>query len=140
MPYAFLIMSIITAVLAGLGLLLMYDKPDNSTEGGDDETPVLINEEKPAEDQKPTLTLIEAVKRPEIYMLCIMSSFYYIGPTNFDIYYKSFGQRFIQNDKFLTTINAASSIFNMFARLFWGWVIDKYSFKVIPHKFIVDSY
>lgn len=119
-PYSFLIVSIIAIVLSSLGLLMMFDKPK--------EPESLVANEKT--NEKPTLTFSQAIKIPEVYMLCIMSSLFFFGPLNFNVYFKSFGQIFIFDDQFLTAIKSASSILNIFTKILWGWILDKFSFKV----------
>ena len=41
-----------------------------------------------------------------------------------------FGQTFIFDDKFLAFILSASAFFNATSRFFWGFLIDRISFKV----------
>lgn len=155
-------MSIISAVLGLIGLMMMFDKEESN------ELNYLINEKQEEdsheiEKQKNTkfcnrkkkhdLQLLEAIKIPEVYMISIMVGFFFVGPTNFDIYFKvnyktfilcffstylkflfqikSFGQTFIDDDKFLTSVNAGSSVINLFLKILWGWIIDKYCFKVM---------
>lgn len=166
-PKAFIFMSIISALLSLIGLSMMFDKEDSQ------DMDHLINEKQDEDldeieqpngkeikfcnrQKKHSLKFLEAIKIPEIYMICIMTGFYFVGPTNFDIYFKvkkivclkirvhiqvklyfflkSFGQTFVNDDKFLTTINAGSSIINLFIKLLWGWIIDKYCFKVLHFK------
>ncbi len=44
--------------------------------------------------------------------------------------YKIFGQKYINNDVFLSIIATLSSLFNCLGRIFWGFLVDKFSFKV----------
>ena len=97
-PHAFLIIGIINATLNTVGLVLMFDRPDSTPH-------LLVNEENAEEastqadqneseivdkkvPERPTLTLMQAIKTPEIYMITAMSTFYFIGPTNFNLYFK----------------------------------------------------
>ncbi|OON20747.1 hypothetical protein X801_03365, partial [Opisthorchis viverrini] len=41
-----------------------------------------------------------------------------------------FGQAYITDDRFLSTVATVSSAFNSGGRIFWGLVVDKFSFKV----------
>jgi hypothetical protein len=43
--------------------------------------------------------------------------------------YKTFGKYMINDDEFLATVGAVSSIFNGSFRFVWGWVMDHSSFK-----------
>ncbi|VDD81080.1 unnamed protein product [Mesocestoides corti] len=44
--------------------------------------------------------------------------------------YKIFGQAYISDDVYLSTIATLSSLFNCLGRVFWGFLVDKFSFKV----------
>ncbi len=44
--------------------------------------------------------------------------------------YKIFGQKYINNDVFLSIIATLSSLFNCLGRIFWGFLVDKFSFKI----------
>lgn len=44
--------------------------------------------------------------------------------------YKAFGQTFIRNDILLAVVGSVASIFNAAGRIFWGYIADKFSFKV----------
>ncbi len=79
----------ITLSVIGLSMMFEYEENKEIISINDEETPDLnVEKEAKIEDIKPNLTLIQALKTPEVYMLTLMSSFYFIGPTNFDIYYK----------------------------------------------------
>ncbi|XP_029635024.1 uncharacterized protein LOC115210562 [Octopus sinensis] len=44
--------------------------------------------------------------------------------------WKAYGQTFINDDFFLSTVGACSSLFNAFGRITWGIVADKFTFRV----------
>ncbi|KAK4475890.1 hypothetical protein MN116_001136 [Schistosoma mekongi] len=44
--------------------------------------------------------------------------------------YKLFGQTFISDDRFLSAVATASSLFNCAGRIIWGAVVDRVSFKI----------
>ena len=46
-------------------------------------------------------------------------------------FFKTFGQTFIKDDRFLAIIGSTSNFFYAFGRLFWGFLMDKTSFKVV---------
>jgi sugar phosphate permease len=43
--------------------------------------------------------------------------------------YKSYGKKYIKDDKFLTIIGAVGSMFNGLSRLFWAAMLDRFEFK-----------
>ncbi|CAH8621135.1 unnamed protein product [Schistosoma intercalatum] len=44
--------------------------------------------------------------------------------------YKLFGQTFISDDRFLSAVATASSLFNCAGRIIWGEIVDRVSFKL----------
>lgn len=73
-----------------------------------------------------TISLGQLYKQPSAWhvALCMAlttSSGMYVAGT-----YKTFGQQFISDESFLTSVGAASSLLNMFGRLFWGIVADRF--------------
>jgi MFS family permease len=77
-------------------------------------------------DYLSTISLGELYKQPTAWHVAICmalttSSGMYVAGT-----YKTFGQQFISNESFLTSVGAASSLLNMFGRLFWGIVADRF--------------
>ncbi|XP_052823653.1 uncharacterized protein LOC106872022 [Octopus bimaculoides] len=45
--------------------------------------------------------------------------------------WKAYGQTFINDDFFLSTVGACSSLFNAFGRITWGIVADKFTFRTV---------
>jgi sugar phosphate permease len=45
--------------------------------------------------------------------------------------YKEYGMLRIEDDSFLTVIGSCGAIFNGLGRFFWGFMFDKFSFRVI---------
>ena len=45
-------------------------------------------------------------------------------------YYKAFGQTFIRDDMFLSIVGSINSVFNCTGRLFYGFIMDKFAYKV----------
>jgi MFS family permease len=76
------------------------------------------------------MELKEAVKRRAFYLIAIMLSFSTLGSNTVITYYKTFGQTFIKDDHFFAITGSIGGVFNSFGRLFWGYMIDRYSFKV----------
>lgn len=44
--------------------------------------------------------------------------------------YKAYGQMFIQDDHFLALVGSFAAVFNAGGRLFWGWLADRFSYKL----------
>ena len=45
-------------------------------------------------------------------------------------YYKTFGQTFIRDDRFLSIVGAITSVFNCSGRLVYGLIMDRFAYKV----------
>ncbi|XP_076456383.1 apicoplast pyruvate carrier 1-like [Babylonia areolata] len=43
--------------------------------------------------------------------------------------YKSYGQTFMEDDRFFSIVGSCASAFNAVSGMFWGWVADRYTFK-----------
>jgi hypothetical protein len=99
-PFTFLIISGVIFVLNLIGLLLIFEnKNNNDFNEMNEQTSGLIqdngytSEDEHLElnnDSFKILTLKEALKMPQLYMMAILSSFYFIAPvifsTNFKVY------------------------------------------------------
>jgi MFS family permease len=73
-----------------------------------------------------TVGLDQLYKDPQAWLIALCFTLttatgMYIAGT-----YKTFGQKFINNETFLTSVGAASSLFNMVGRLLWGIIGDRY--------------
>ena len=63
-----------------------------------------------------------------IYILAVCHLFYgyfYSGE------YKIYGNQYINDDKFLTTVGASAALFNGFFKFIWSYALDFYPFKKI---------
>lgn len=76
------------------------------------------------------MTLREAMKTFEFWDLVLIINFSNVASFNVLNYYKTFGQTFIQDDKYLALVGSISSIFNGLGRFAWGFMIDKCSGRV----------
>ena len=70
------------------------------------------------------------MRLPAYYMIVVMFLLSQLGSTFVVTFYKTFGQTFINDDKFFATISSVSSVFNALGRIFWGYLIDKLPYKV----------
>lgn len=132
-----------------IGFALLFDKKEAQTErltqnGNEDdvnEEESLINQSKDDDNETNSLgvnfhnphegmSLKLALRTPVFYMITAILSLTTVGPSLIVTFYKTFGQTFINSDKFLATIGSISNIFNAFGRLFWGVLVDKLPFKV----------
>ena len=75
------------------------------------------------------MDLKDALRNRNFYMLTAMMSIALIGPRTLVANYKTFGQSFIADDIFLAITGSSANVFNACGRLFWGFLLDKISFK-----------
>ena len=74
--------------------------------------------------------LIEAFTRREFYLLWVTRLSVVMLSNVISAYYKAFGQTFIHDDRFLSIVGAITSVFNCSGRLFYGFIMDKFAYKV----------
>lgn len=72
----------------------------------------------------------EAIKTYQLYLIVIMISFSTLGANCVITFYKTFGQTFILDDRFLAIIGSIGAVFNSVGRLFWGYLMDRMPFKI----------
>ena len=90
------------------------------------------------------MSIKEAFSYKEFYLLWLCLLFGGLGLPALDIY-KAFGQTFLDDDEFLAMIGAFAGIFNSGGRLVWGFLGDRYTFKVSKlfdryrHEIITDE-
>lgn len=144
MPKVFLILgaSFVILQLIGLSLLANFQLEHSNSVSinneenfqSDKENLVIPIEEKNSlgvNYKSPTegMSLSDAFKSPVYFMIVGIICSTTVAPGFIVAFYKAFGLSFINDDKFLATVGSVSSIFNSVGRFFWGYLVDKFSFK-----------
>ncbi|XP_040574922.1 apicoplast pyruvate carrier 1 [Lepeophtheirus salmonis] len=119
LPDLLLLLSGIYLVMGLVGALLILQPPND-----------WFDEIDTKEDPTDYISWKEALKTKEFYILwmtrlCAVLITQVIGG-----FYKTFGQEFIFDDHYLALVGAISSIFNCSGRLFYGFIMDKSSYKM----------
>ncbi len=139
-PKAFLLIGCVVTVLNVIGQLLMREKKDTQEE--EDLVSIRDIEAVPSKSEngqsQALISIKQALKIRDVYLIALAFSFFKIGPTTFAVNYKSYGQEFISDDKFLNMIASSVAILNIFTRFFIGWLIDKLSFKA--NRFLIFNF
>jgi hypothetical protein len=91
------------------------------------------------ETEYPTLTLKDALKLKELYIIAFIFSFCVKSVSSYIGYYKAYGQTFITDDHFLTSISVLGTITTIPGRLLWGFILDKVRFKVCYLKSLLND-
>ncbi|CAF1022301.1 unnamed protein product, partial [Brachionus calyciflorus] len=142
-PRIFIILGVITAGLQLIGLSLLAEKTGrleleivNEIE---EETESLIEPVKNEqinslgiqyENPNDGLTLNQAIKTP-IFWIFFLKIFTQMVPCGLIVnFYKTYGQTFIADDKFLSLIGSMASIFNGMGTFLWGFLIDRFPYKI----------
>ena len=71
----------------------------------------------------------EAFMHREFYILWFCMMVGGMGMFALDMY-KAFGQSFLHDDRYLAMVGASAAIFNCLGRLVWGFIVDRFKFKV----------
>ena len=90
----------------------------------------LVTAEPWNSDDVISLTPQQVLRRPYFYVLTLI---YLFGCTiTIIVYtnYKLFGETFINDDHFLTTVGVTASLFSIFGRILWGLIFDYF----LPYK------
>ncbi|XP_067670578.1 L-lactate transporter-like [Haliotis asinina] len=154
-PYCFLVLGGTYAVIQLFSCLLLVDPPEeaqaevevksyktademcNINEGfsGDvemtkstPETAVVQNKDNDGTgaDVPPQKVL----KSKNFYLLWLIFLFGGEGIVFVSSQYKKYGQTFISDDHFLAIVGSVSSVFNAGGSIFWGFMMDRFSFKI----------
>ncbi|XP_052217849.1 uncharacterized protein LOC127835450 isoform X2 [Dreissena polymorpha] len=76
------------------------------------------------------LEVIKLAFRTRAFYVVILSAMIINIGTGFVFnLYKSYGQTFIADDKFLSVVGSMSSVFNCLGRPFWGLVMDRFGYR-----------
>jgi MFS family permease len=81
-------------------------------------------------DDVPIFTPKQALRTPVFYLLFTMFCLNQTAIAYISAIYKSFGDTFIDDDKFLSTMGAVAAVFNVLGRVGWGYFIDRWSIKI----------
>ncbi|KAF6771906.1 hypothetical protein AHF37_08561 [Paragonimus kellicotti] len=139
-PSAFLMLGGILLSLQVIGFILLRPKPvsttepeDNKVEAGKkkdmgdlDDAPGLESEGMLEENLQPK----QVIRRLDFYLLWLVMFCNIIPITIITSIYKYFGQEYISDDFFLSSVATTSALFNCGGRIMWGAIVDKISFKI----------
>lgn len=156
-PDLFLYMSMIYATMQTLGCILAAPgpsiRPNQSTE-----------EQNVTSTPAVRVTDDEILPRPTSFISCFQYKIFYVigmlmmlvapGLTFINSLGKTYGLTYIKDDRFLATILAVASIPNAIGRLTWGYLVERFGFRVcftakvllistliaiFPYSFILSS-
>ncbi|XP_035680847.1 oxalate:formate antiporter-like isoform X1 [Branchiostoma floridae] len=148
-PVCFLMLGGTYAAIQLLGALMIADPPEklqadpekvdplvrSPSEGSlnfdaQEDSSVLNERLVPKPIERRSLSPGQMLKTREFYMLWFMYFLNGNAVTFISTLWKAFGQTKIQDDHFLALVGAFSAVLNSAGRPFWGWMADRYSFKV----------
>jgi MFS family permease len=134
-PYMFLLLACIYAVMQLVAAMMMSNPPTNPYQRFDDRITSLMpatSEEKLAavEPTAPELPTTLAVKTRQFWTMWFGFCLNAFNIVFLSTLYKAFGETFIEDDHFLTWVGTFASIFNALGRICWGQIGDWVSFRV----------
>lgn len=96
-----------------------------------DETQSLLTDREEAQFPDECQTTRDALTQPHLYVLIFLIA----STTAFGMFiafnYKEYGLTQVQDDKFLTLVGSIGGIANGFSRIFWGTLLDFFSFRIL---------
>lgn len=132
-----MVLGVTYAFLQLIGLSLLSQKPDTDEcrklLNGNDSINILNKKNSfgiSYESATHGMRLKEAIRRPAFWNLFIIL-FSQIVPCGLVVnFYKTFGQTFISDDKFLSLVGSFAALLNAIGTFFWGFLIEKFPFKI----------
>ncbi|KAH8864044.1 Oxalate:formate antiporter isoform 1 [Schistosoma japonicum] len=141
LPNVFLILGAILLITQIIGFILLHPKPKfNFKEGRievlDEDSS--LNSQIKDEEVKVYSNLSSVVNitpgqlfyHVDFYLLWFIELCNSVPLTLVTSSYKLFGQTFISDDKYLSTVVTVTAVFNSGGRILWGSVVDRFSYKV----------
>ncbi|KAM7536702.1 hypothetical protein Aperf_G00000080556 [Anoplocephala perfoliata] len=139
-PFSYLVIGGIMLGLQIIGCVIIRKKPDPKeviTDVEEARTKEVGDALLETDDRKPAevtddfeMTPKETLKCRYFYFMWLLMFCNIIPITLLTSSYKIFGSTFLADDIYLTTIGTISSLFNCLGRIFWGYLVDKFSFKI----------
>lgn len=138
-PKVFLMLGGILLGLQIIGLFLLRPKPETKDNAPDEGKAAEKDSKVSPEGDKivtrshsreENLTPREVIRRIDFYLLWVIMFCNIIPITIITSVYKDFGNTFISDDLFLSTVATISSLFNSGGRIVWGSIVDRLSFKI----------
>ncbi|CAD5210141.1 unnamed protein product [Bursaphelenchus okinawaensis] len=134
-PYLFLLMGGMFAVIQTIGLLFIADPVQETSDGGQESQSLIsadgdsdIDDE--VESDVRVITKEEIVKSWTFIILFFTLLCNAIWVQTTSGLFKAYAQSFIKDDFFLATVNSFAAIANCLSRIFWGYVADKSSYQL----------
>ena len=140
-PTMLRVLSACYLVLTIIGLLLIKDpkKTKVSAQQNNANTPLLVNQSTDTATEDDYLTVSDALKTKQLYMLMAMI----FGSATIGFYiascYKTYGikQPALDNDLYLTWVGSVANIWNGGSRIGWGTALDRFSFKKVYGALVI---
>ncbi|CAH8566132.1 unnamed protein product [Schistosoma turkestanicum] len=137
LPSAFLILGGILLFIQVIGLGLLRPKPTskharNSVSNNPNYSPKASTSRnnKSNLSREINISSKQVFRYIDFYLLWFIMFCDIIPITIITSAYKLFGQAFISDDRFLSAVATASSLFNCAGRIIWGEIVDRVSFKL----------
>ncbi|CAH1245153.1 SLC16A14 [Branchiostoma lanceolatum] len=149
-PVCFLLLGGSYAAIQLLGALMIADPPEKLQADPEEKAPLAqspggtlsddldIQEDSdslhkrfpPKPTETKSLSPGQMLRTREFYMLWFMFFMNGNAVVFISTLWKAFGETKIEDDHFLALVGAFSAVLNALGRPFWGWLADRYSFKV----------
>ncbi|CAD5215153.1 unnamed protein product [Bursaphelenchus xylophilus] len=135
-PYLFLLMGGMFAVIQTIGLLFIAE-PVQESDGQESQSLMAADGDSDDEDEgqndqlgSTILSKEEILKSPTFIILFFTLTCNAIWVQTTSGLFKAYAQSFIKDDFFLTTVNSFAAIANCLSRVFWGYIADRSSYQL----------
>ncbi|XP_060077328.1 uncharacterized protein LOC132556890 [Ylistrum balloti] len=131
-PSMFLVLGGCYAAMQVIGVICLKDPPADMSEqiNRNEEETQLVASTTSVDVRDTDSTPGQVLQRKSFYMLWFLYLFNGQGIQFISSLYKTYGQTFIKDDRFLAVVGSLAAVCNGGGRILWGYLADKFCFKV----------
>uniref|UniRef100_A0A914WAS0 Major facilitator superfamily (MFS) profile domain-containing protein n=1 Tax=Plectus sambesii TaxID=2011161 RepID=A0A914WAS0_9BILA len=127
-PYVFLLLAGIFVALQLFGILFLVNPESVSeatmpSESNDENEPLIVHDNE--ENAEISVEVRDVLRSSTFYALSVSLACSAIWVNIASVFYKAYGETFIDDDFFLAMVSSASSVCNALSRVLWGVIADK---------------
>ncbi|XP_077987972.1 apicoplast pyruvate carrier 1-like [Glandiceps talaboti] len=136
-PFCFVLLGAVFLTMQFIGIAMVKNPPVETEEEAEEKEKLIVREgeeekKKPDDARSAGVTMGpgKMIRTRAFWTLWCIYLFNTQTQVLISTLYKAYGQIFIDDDLFLALVGSFSSVFNAFGRIMWGYLGDRWSFKV----------